>query len=161
MRKPTLRSIPTSGKHGRLSKTMYIPTTLSAVIQQSTIRHSPHIIIRHCWLIMLLNGDTSPTQLHISVHYKMLVSWQLNHYSSIVIRFDLIEKGELSRNIIQFFCLTAKKRLVHGRLDACVFPNQQHTEFQQNSAPIFRLQQELRHSPVFRTDFVSTLIHSF
>ena len=39
---------PTSGKHGRLSKVMYIPTTLSAVIQQSTIRHPHYIIIRHC-----------------------------------------------------------------------------------------------------------------
>ncbi len=68
---------------------------------------------------------------------------------SIVIRLELIEKGELSRNIIQFFCLTAKTRLVHGRLDACVFPNRQHTVFQQNPAPIFRLQQELRRFPSF------------
>ena len=39
--------------------------------------------------------------------------------------------------------------MVHGRLDACVFPNRQYTEFQQNPAPIFRLQQELRRSPSF------------
>ena len=83
MRKPILRSMPTSGKHGRLSKAMYIPTTLSAVIQQSTIRHPHHIIIWHCWLIMMLNWCPSLTQLHISVHYKMLefLSWQLNHYN--------------------------------------------------------------------------------
>ena len=31
---------------------MYIPTTLSAVIQRSTIRHPHHIIIRHCKITM-------------------------------------------------------------------------------------------------------------
>ena len=44
----SLHSMPTSGKRERLSKAMYIPTTLSAVIQRSTIRHPHHIIIRHC-----------------------------------------------------------------------------------------------------------------
>ena len=94
MRKPILHSMPTSGKRERLSKAMYIPTTLSAVIQRSTIRHPHHIIIRHCWLIMLLNGGTSLIQLQISVHYKMLefLSWQLNHYSCQLYKKILVNK---------------------------------------------------------------------
>ena len=84
MRKPILRSMPTSGKHGRLSKAMYISTTLSAVIQQSTIRHPHHIIIRHCWLIMMLNG--CPSQL--SYIYRFIIkclNFCLDNWTTIVL----------------------------------------------------------------------------
>ena len=83
MRKAILRSMPISGKHERLSKAMYIPTTLSAVIQQSTIRHPHHIIIRHCWLIMMLNG--CPSQL--SYIYRFIIkclNFCLDNWTTIV-----------------------------------------------------------------------------
>ena len=75
-----------SEKQGRLLGNMCIHTTLNVVIPHSIIRHRHPAIIQSCyWMITQPKGIFSPTQLHISVHYKMLrfLSWQLNHYRRI------------------------------------------------------------------------------
>ena len=51
--------------------------------KQSTIRHPHHIIIRHCWLIMLLNGG--PSQLsYIYRFIKKCLNFCLDNWTTIL-----------------------------------------------------------------------------